>query len=128
MSKYGTEGLRKAVNSLLQEYGDEVQEVAFEVAKQVGKEGSNIVRQASAGHQRTGSYMKGWTTATDVGKYGTISVRIYNKTDWQLTHLLNDGFYSVRAGRRIEGDKHIDSVEQDIDDLLVRTLEERLKK
>ena len=120
--------LRVAMQKLLNEYGDEITEVAQEVAKQVGKEGADIVRQKSAGHRRTGSYIRGWTSAVDVGKYGTVFARIYNKTDWQLTHLLNDGFYSVRAGRRIEGDKHIDDAESEVNELLIKTLEERLKK
>lgn len=128
MSKYGAEGLKKAMNSLLTQYGDEINEVAQEVVKQAGKEGAKISSQKSAGHRRTGSYIKGWTSAVETGKYGTVFVKVYNKTDWQLTHLLNDGFYSVRAGRRIEGDKHIDDAEVEINDMFVRLLEERLKQ
>ena len=128
MSKYGAEGFKKAMNSLLKEYGDEINEVAYEVTKQAGKEGAKISSQKSAGHRRTGSYIRGWTSTVETGKYGTVFVKVYNKTDWQLTHLLNDGFYSHRAGRRIEGDKHIDEAESEINEMFVRLLEERLKK
>lgn len=128
MSKYGADGLKKAMNSLLTEYGDEINEVAQEVVKEAGKEGAKITSQKSAGHRRTGSYIKGWTSAVETGQYGTVFVKIYNKTDWQLTHLLNDGFYSVRAGRRIDGDKHLDDADAEISEMFVKKLEERLKK
>lgn len=128
MSKYGADGLKKAMNSLLTEYGDEINEVAYEIVKDAGKEGAEITSQKSAGHRRTGSYIKGWTSAVETGKYGTVFVKIYNKTDWQLTHLLNDGFYSVRAGRRIDGDKHLDDADAEISEMFVKKLEERLKK
>lgn len=120
--------IKVAMSKLLAEYGDEINEVAQEVVKQAGKEGAKIASQKSAGHRRTGSYIKGWTSAVETGKYGTVFVKVYNKTDWQLTHLLNDGFYSVRAGRRIEGDKHIDDAEVEINDMFVKLLEERLKQ
>lgn len=123
-----TADLRKQVSALLEQYGDEIKEAVQEVATEVGKESANIVRQKSAAHKLTGSYMKGWTSAVDTGKYGSVSVRIYNRTDWQLTHLLNNGFYSIRAGRRIDGDGHIDSAEEEINNLLVKKLEERLKQ
>lgn len=123
-----TANLRKQVSALLEQYGDEIKETVQEVATEVGKESANIVRQKSAAHKLTGSYMKGWTSAVDTGKYGSVSVRIYNRTDWQLTHLLNNGFYSIRAGRRIDGDGHIDSAEEEINNLLVKKLEERLKQ
>lgn len=123
-----TADLRKQVSALLEQYGDEIKETVQEVATEVGKESANIVRQKSAAHKLTGSYMKGWTSAVDTGKYGSVSVRIYNRTDWQLTHLLNNGFYSIRAGRRIDGDGHIDSAEEEINNLLVKKLEERLKQ
>lgn len=120
--------IKVAMSKLLAEYGDEINEVAQEVVKQAGKEGAKIASQKSAGHRRTGSYIKGWTSTVETGKYGTVFVKVYNKTDWQLTHLLNDGFYSVRAGRRIEGDKHIDNAEVEINDMFVKLLEERLKQ
>lgn len=120
--------IKVAMSKLLAEYGDEINEVAQEVVKQAGKEGAKIASQKSAGHRRTGSYIKGWTSTVGTGKYGTAFVKVYNKTDWQLTHLLNDGFYSVRAGRRIEGDKHIDDAEVEINDMFVKLLEERLKQ
>lgn len=120
--------LRTAISQLLQQYGDEIKDTVEQVAQEVGKESADIVRQKSAPHRLTGSYIKGWTSKMETGKYGTVTVRIYNKTDWQLTHLLNNGFYSIRAGRRVDGDGHIDSAEDEINNLLIKRLEERLKQ
>ena len=59
--------------------------------------------------------------------YGMNQVIIHNKTDWSLTHLLNNGFYSVRAGRRINGDGHLDQAESIINEMLIKEVEESLK-
>lgn len=36
-------------------------------------------------------YADGWTTEAKQDKEGIYSVKVYNETDWQLTHLLENG-------------------------------------
>ncbi len=41
----------------------------------------------------TGDYRKGWLMDTRKGN-GHVEVHVYNRTDWQLAHLLEDGHES----------------------------------
>lgn len=75
----------------------------------------------------TGSYRKGWTKHVEYTRWGSIEITMYNKTDWQLTHLLNDG-HAKRGGGRVPGDHHIDEASDYASDLLVKKVEEKLKK
>lgn len=42
-----------------------------------------------------GQYAKGWTTKVDKTYSGEYGVTVYNKTDYQLTHLLENGHLIV---------------------------------
>lgn len=123
--------LSKAVTQLLDQYGEDITTTVKQAIKEVAKEAVPIVQSVSPVNKHQvakdkGRYRKGWTYAVTNEGYGMNTMTIYNKTDWQLTHLLNNGFYSVRAGRRIEGDGHIDKAETEINDLLIKKVEKEL--
>lgn len=40
---------------------------------------------------KTGKYKAGWTTEAEKDYLGNYSVIVWNKTSWQLTHLLENG-------------------------------------
>ena len=120
-------GLAKAVTTILEEYGEDIDSAAEKAVKGVGDEAVKIIRDRSSKHVRTGQYVKGWRALYGFIGYGMRTLTIYNKTDWQLTHLLNNGFYSVRAKKRIAGDGHIDSAETAINDKFINSVEESLK-
>lgn len=54
----------------------------------------NIVKSKSPkGHR--GRYADGWRTKKEKTYSGGYGVEVYNKTDWQLTHLLENGHLIV---------------------------------
>lgn len=119
--------LSQQVNKILEEYGDDLSEAIKKTLQNVGKEGVAVLKEKSAAHNNTGRYMKGWRVAVQLEAFGTYTVVLHNKTDWNLTHLLNNGFESVRHHKRIAGDGHIDAAEAVINEKLMKEVEADLK-
>ena len=76
---------QKAVMSALAEYGDKVLDVMESETKSIGRQTARALKQsAPAG----GSYAKGWSHKVQKGGAYKLSDTVYNRTDYQLTHLL----------------------------------------
>ena len=75
--------------SEIDEYTDEVKEVTEKSMRKVAREGAQKLHQTSP--KKTGDYERGWTVKQERGFMGIPSFIIHNKTDWQLTHLLEFG-------------------------------------
>lgn len=107
------ERLEVQLKKILDEYEDEVQKTANDVMKTVSKEAVQKLKSTSP--KKSGRYARGWSLKS-VGTHGSIvDIVVYNKTDWQLTHLLNNG-HVIRNkygtyGRK-SGDNHIGNVEK----------------
>ena len=120
--------LRKIVSEVLKEYGDEVER---EVAEAIPDVADNVVRDLyETSPNKTGDYAKGWTYSYVTSKYGTVTVKVHNKTDWQLTHLLEWGHALKRGGRTVGFVKaypHIKQRNEYAKELLIKKVEERIK-
>lgn len=70
-----------------------------EVNKEYAEKCCDIVKDKASQKlkQHRGRYVRGWTTRSEkFGKTGS-GVVVYNETDWQLTHLLENGHEIVNA-------------------------------
>lgn len=116
----------------IREYIAEVAEKDMKTAMKIaGKEGATYLKNTSPVSDRgsrKGRYAKGWRFAFEEGVGRTGETYIYNQTDWQLTHLLEDG-HNVKnrfsKGTVIgwaNGDKHITRAEGYVADILQRSL------
>ena len=119
MAKTGSVTAQMA--ELLDEVDKEVQQSARKGIDGVSKESVQKLRNTSP--VKTGSYAKGWSTK----KQGDMDVIVYNRTDYQLTHLLENG-HVIRNKKgtygRAPAHKHIKPVEEwAIDELPRRILE-----
>lgn len=89
----------------LRNYAADVQD-EIEIASK--EEAQNLVKALKAhSPKKTGSYRKGWK----LKKSGKHKYVVYNKTDYQLTHLLEHG-HAKRDGGRVEARVHIRPAEE----------------
>jgi RNA 3'-terminal phosphate cyclase len=82
-------------------YGNEVQKEINELSKKTAQELIRDLKKTTAFKEKTGDYNKGWRLKKSGKKY-----IVHNKTDYQLTHLLEHG-HAKRGGGRVEAKIHI---------------------
>lgn len=118
--------LKDVISDYLNEYREDIQEDVVEVTDQVTKEAVKDLKAQSPVGKR-GSYAKGW--ATKVQKKGKLKYHkvIWNKTDYQLTHLLEFG-HATRNGGRTKAIPHIRPVEELYNQEFVDLLKERIRR
>lgn len=105
--------LAAEINRQLALYSEEVSAEVDEAAKQLAQEG--VERLKAVSPKLTGSYRRGWRVKKVKGKYV-----IHNKTDYQLTHLLEKGHAIANGTGRAAPKVHIAPVEQDLVEELTR--------
>ena len=117
-----TESVSVQMKELLDEIDKDVKNSAKKNIQQVAKESRQKLRNTSP--VKTGSYARGW----DVRREGDMDVIVHNKTDYQLTHLLENG-HVIRNKKGTYGRthpiKHIAPVEEwAVDELPRRIIED----
>lgn len=120
MSKTGS--VSAQMKELLDEVNRDVQNSAKKNIDRVAKESVQKLKNTSP--IKTGSYAKGWGTK----KQGEMDVVVHNRTDYQLTHLLENG-HVIRNKKgtygRVPARKHIKPVEDwAVDELPRRIIED----
>lgn len=117
MSKTGSVAVQ--MKEVLDEVNKEVEQSAKKNIQSVAKESVQMLKNTSP--RKTGSYAKGWA----VKKNGDMDVTVHNRTDYQLTHLLENG-HIIRNKKgtygRTSGTKHIKPVEEWASDELPRRI------
>jgi len=111
-----TDSVSLQMEELLDEVSQEVQEATDEGIRKTADDAVQMLRNTSPRSKgpNGGRYAKGWA----VKATGPWSRVVYNKTDWQLTHLLENGHivkpHPKHPGKknRVEGIKHIAPVEE----------------
>lgn len=116
----GLSNLSNEIAKALTEYTDEVTKGIEKEKKDKGKKAVQLLRDKSP-KGSTGSYAKGWAVKDVDGKQV-----VYNKTDYQLTHLLEYGHVKVNGGR-VDAIPHIRPVEEQINDEFVKGVEKVIK-
>lgn len=119
MAKTGSVAVQ--MKELLDELNEDVRKSVKSNIAVVSNEAVQKLRNSSP--RKTGSYAKGW----GVKRMGEMDVVIHNRTDYQLTHLLENG-HVVRNKKgtygRAPAHKHIKPVEEWASDELPRRIME----
>ena len=118
--KIPIDGLADAIVKELAAYNQEVTDGMKGAVKEAAKECTKQIKQNSP--VLTGSYRKGWTDKVMYDGREDIRVTVYNRTDYQLTHLLEHGHAKVNGGR-VAGKAHIGPAAQDAEDKLLREIQ-----
>lgn len=108
--KISIEQLRAEVDDILREYSDDLEAKTEKLSVQYAKIAKSELQSSSP--KKTGHYAKGWAykkTNTKKKK----STTVHNKTDYQLTHLLEFG-HALRNGGRAKAMPHIAAVEEEV--------------
>lgn len=117
-----TESVSAQMTELLDEVNKDIEKSAKTNIQMVAKESVQKLKNTSP--EKSGSYAKGWGTK----KNGEMDVIVHNRTDYQLTHLLENG-HVIRNKKgtygRTNGTKHIAPVEEwAVDELPRRIIED----
>lgn len=124
-----------AVSHILSDYATDVQEAVAQAVEETGERALKIVRAKSPVRKGKGGgkYKKGWKKKIEhAGIFSTQSrVIIYNKDEYRLVHLLENGHQIVNKGRvsgRVEGIPHVrpayEEAERLLPELTARAIEE----
>lgn len=117
------------IGEILDEYMDDVKDATEKAMSKVAREGAKTLRSTSP--RKTGDYGRGWAVKRENGFMGIPSFIIHNKTDWQLTHLLEFG-HVIRnkygTYGRAPAYPHIKPVETWAQDELPEEIKRRLEK
>lgn len=114
--------LSKEVMKILTEYKDDISDIVEDDANEIGKEATTELKQTSPKGARR-QYCKGWRLKKDKLGKNRYTVKIHNKTDYQLTHLLEFG-HATKNGGYTEAQPHIRPVEEKYS----KKFEEKIRK
>lgn len=118
--KIPIDGLADAIAKELAAYNQEVTDGMKDAVKEAAQECTKQIKQNSP--VLTGSYRKGWTDKVMYDGREDIRITVYNRTDYQLTHLLEHGHAKINGGR-VAGKAHIGPAAQDAEDKLLREIQ-----
>lgn len=120
--KVSVDGLADAIAQELSGYGREVAAGVKKEVKQVATECRKEISQNSP--VLTGSYKAGWGTRTEYESSEDIRIAVHNRTDYQLTHLLENGHLSSNGTKRefgrVAAHPHIRPAEEHAEEKLMR--------
>ena len=126
------EELQKAIMEYLEDYVEDIEEDVEDTTNTVVKEAKQELVQKSpkSGIARKTKYYKGWAIKNGVksrtvrNKYTRV---IWNKTNYQLTHLLEFG-HATRNGGRTQAQPHIRKVEEKYGTKFADLLENKIRR
>lgn len=114
------------LNKIMKQYEKEVEDLSSDVFQSVAK--GTVQELKNTSPKKTGSYASGWAVKKEQG-VGKMNFIVYNRTDYQLTHLLENG-HIVRNKKgtygRADAIPHIAPAADKAADELVEQLESKL--
>lgn len=129
MAKTGSISVQMA--DILDDYSKEVKKVINDSIEKVSKECVQKLKNTSPkGTPHRRRYAEGWRKKKVKGRNGIDEVTVHNATNYQLTHLLENG-HVIRNAKgtygRTNGIKHIAPVEEYAQTELPQEIERRLE-
>lgn len=132
-SQFKPTDLSKAIHETILSYTNEVQGEIDKEAKKISSEAAKKLEHATSFEDRRGSYRYGWRVkkVQDGYRWHSLSYVVHNATDYQLTHLLENG-HALKRGERVVGHAppkvHIAPVEQEAVEDFIKAVEKAVKR
>lgn len=111
------DGLADAIAAELSTYEQEVTDGLKTEVRSAANEAKRDIRDASP--VLTGDYQKGWSTKVKYEAADDIRIWVYNRKEYPLTHLLEDGHAKVNGGR-VAAQPHIMPAEKKAEEKLLK--------
>lgn len=120
--------LSKVIMNYLENYKEDVDDEVAEVTDQVTKEArEELIRTSPRGKgNRKTPYYRGWTVKLGTRGKSKYQKVIWNKTNYQLTHLLEFGHVKRNGSGWVAARPHIRQVEQKYGTEFVDLLERKI--
>lgn len=119
------------IQTILSDYVDEIQEEVTKLSDEISEQGKNMLKNTTnTYHVRSGKYNKGWRVKKEQGRNYVHNV-IHNATDYQLTHLLENGHIGKNQyGQwgKVQAFPHINKVDQFVTDAFSKGVENIITK
>lgn len=121
--------LQKAVMDYLEDYKEDIDEDVIEVVDEVTKQAKDELKQTSPRGKgsRNNPYYRGWAIKLSKKRTGVYHKVIWNKTNYQLTHLLEFS-HATRNGGRTRALPHIRPIEEKYNVEFVDKLEKKIRR
>lgn len=120
------EELQKVLFDYLENYREDIQEDIVGCTDKITKEARDELKQTSPKGRR-GEYCKGWAVKLQKKHKLKYEKVVWNKTNYQLTHLLEFG-HATRNGGRTKAITHIKPVEEKYNLKFVDLVEEKIRR
>jgi len=128
-NKIKPDELEKRVMDYLQNYKEDIDEEVMETVDEVTKQARDELKQVSPRGKgsRDNPYHKGWAIKLSKKRTGVYHKVIWNKTNYQLTHLLEFG-HATRNGGRTRAIPHIRPIEEKYNVKFVDKLDNKIRR
>lgn len=129
MAKVTIDNLGTEIQRILQEYEAEIENIAEDAFKEVGKSGLSALKASARSKiNGTGKYASGWRLKEEASGLGGHKIILYNAKFPGLPHLLEYGYARGVGGRKpgSGAKEHIAPVEKEMIDSIQSLLEEKL--
>lgn len=127
--KVSLDSLDEEIKKELENFNAEVVRATNESIKEAAREAAKTLKKGGPYKNRTGKYARDWTTGQREKSKSVIEVQgytVYNKENYQLTHLLEHGHQS-RNGGRVKEFAHIAPVNEQIGEMIASKIESKLR-
>lgn len=125
------DNLSKAVRNYLTNYVEDIEDGVKETTEKLSKEAVKELkkkspkRKTSKKSTRKNPYWKGWSRKKNTKSKRRYTVEIYNKTNYQLTHLLENG-HATKNGGHTKARPHIKLIEEKYNKLYEKEIKEKI--